>query len=113
MRLYHGTPLKNLDSIQDKGLFGGDNCTGGNHGVWKIPLLFMTPDRFTAEKYGEIVSVEVDINDLPDRIIDNAGNVCYVFEQTTKRPIFDYQDVRIPAFEFEAGFLSEEEYGAW
>ena len=76
MILYHGT--NEVESILEEGLKGGHN-ENGTHGTWKTPLLFLTPDLWTAAKYGRILKVDVN-EDAGDWVVDNAGNKCFVIE---------------------------------
>lgn len=82
--LYHGTPAHKVDRILEEGLKGGDNTTGGNRGQWGHPMLFLTPNRHTAERYGTIIEVRIPERELSyypaDRVVDGRGDDCLVLE---------------------------------
>ena len=80
--LYHGTNHITAEKILEEGLRGGDNTTGGTHGIWDAPALFMTPHLSVAKKYGNTILI---IEYFPEfdggyKINDGIGDECIVIE---------------------------------
>lgn len=80
--LFHGTQSDNVDRVLKEGLKGGDNTTGGTHGTFENPILFLARDRDVAKKYGIVLAVyftKEQFMDL-DEFIDGIGDQCYSLE---------------------------------
>ena len=85
--LYHGTSFENAQLILDEGLIGGDNTSGGTHGTWGEPVLFVAPSQETAEKYGNtLLEIKIPLREYwknyhstVDIINDGLGDRVYTW----------------------------------
>lgn len=109
MQLYHGTSVENHETILEEGLRGGDNTCGGNRGVWDTPLLFLSDSYEVAQKYGEVLIIDLpDDFYLPERINDGLGDPCYVLEGEGILVPAEY--ISSPFVDHDNGFCDDCEY---
>lgn len=105
--LFHGSPSDSVEQIFDEGLRGGDNTTGGTHGTWEKPVLFLTPGFNVAAKYGVVLKIEIPVEKfikMPwETLTDGLGDRVYCLETVE-------DDILIPAEWIE---IADEETFAW
>lgn len=90
---YHGTPLLFADVIKRVGLKGGYNLTGGTHGVFDEPLLYLAQTKSVARKYGTVFEVRVPLSKIKKFMqkttvsVDGLGDRVYIMRASKRNEV--------------------------
>lgn len=91
LSLYHGTPYKNIKIILKEGLKGHYGPFKGPMALVETPLLFLTPYKSIASKFGYVIKIQIPKKDLKKFdftiVKDAVGNENIVLEGKNEEEI--------------------------